>query len=197
MPDNRGQAVTAVPPERIQQMIFIIRGQKVMLDRDLARLYGVKTKALVQAMKRNIERFPSDFMFQMTNEEFENLRSHIVTSSTGGGNSPLRSKFATSKIGHGGRRYLPYVFTEHGAIMLAGVLNTPKAIETSIFIVRAFVRLREILSTHKELARKFEQLERKVAGHDRDIQALVAAIRQLMTPTEISKRRIGFKRSAK
>ncbi|GAB4326060.1 MAG: hypothetical protein Kow0074_20210 [Candidatus Zixiibacteriota bacterium] len=166
------------PPERIENAIFLIRGQKVMLDSDLATLYGVTTKRLNEQVKRNLDRFPPDFMFQLTEDEADTLRSQS----------------ATSKRGRGGRRYLPYVFTEHGAVMLASVLNSPRAIETSIFVVKAFVRMREVISEHKELAAKIAELERRVGGHDESIRSLLTAIRQLMAPPAApSKRRIGFR----
>jgi hypothetical protein len=164
--------------ETVAQQIYFIRGQRVMLDSDLALLYGVETRALIQAARRNLERFPLDFMFQLTSEEYNFLRSQTVI----------------SKKGRGGRRYPPYVFTEHGAVMLASVLNSPRAVEASIFVVRAFVRLRELLSTHRELARKLNELERKLTGHDRDIHALFEAIRQLMRPPEKTRRQIGFRK---
>lgn len=163
-------------PETISQRILFVRGHKAMLDAELARLYGVPTKRLNEQVKRNRERFPEDFMFQLTVEEFDGLRSQSATSSSA----------------HGGRRSLPYAFTEHGAIMAATVLNSPKAIEMSVFVVRAFVRLRETLSTHKELAAKLETLERKVGSHDQAIAGLIDAIRQLMAPPEAKKRSIGF-----
>ena len=172
------RSLELIPIERIQGSILLIRGQKVMLDRDLAEIYEVPTKALIQAMKRNADRFPSDFVFQLSAQEFESLRSQIVT----------------SKAGRGGRRYPPYAFTEHGAIMLASVLNSPRAVEASVFVVRAFVRLREYLASHAELARKLTELERKLVGHDSDIQSIVAAIRHLMAPPRKQARRIGFKR---
>ncbi len=165
--------------DSIENRIYVIRGQKVMLDSDLAIIYGVETKVLLQAMKRNSDRFPSDFLFRLTQEEYEFLRSQFVTS---------------KKNGRGGRRYIPYVFTEHGAVMLASVLNSPRAIEASIFVVRAFIRFRELLSSHRELAVKLKQLESKIAVHDREIKALFEAIRQLMKPPEKSKRQIGFKK---
>ncbi len=167
---------TLVPMERIEQKIFLIRGQKVMVDADLAELYGVGTKVLNQAVKRNKDRFPEDFMFQLTGEEEESLRS----------------QFVTSNVGRGGRRYLPFAFTEHGAVMLASVLNSPQAIEVSVFVVRAFVQLREVLATHTELAHKLNELERKVGAHDEAIKSLVTAIRQLMQPPPPKRRRIGF-----
>lgn len=160
----------------IEKKIFMIRGQRAMLDSDLAKIYGVTTARLNQQVNRNQERFPEDFMFQLTKEEYESLMLQI----------------ATSKKGRGGRRKLPYVFTEHGAIMLASVLNTIIAVRASIQVVRVFVHLREILSTHKELAYKLNELERKIEKHDDEIRSIFEAIRQLMTPPEKTKRQIGF-----
>lgn len=162
--------------ENLAQRILLIREHKVMLDADLAELYGIETKVFNQAVRRNINRFPSDFMFQLNAEELEALRSQIVT----------------SNIGRGGRRYAPYAFTEHGAIMAATILNSPKAIEMSIFIVRAFLQLREMLSSNKELAAKLESLEQKVGSHDQAIAGLIDAIRQLMSSPGPVKRPIGF-----
>jgi len=156
-----------VPIEYVEQRILQLRGAKVILDSDLAELYGVETKRLNEQVKRNSERFPSDFVFQLTQEEFENSRSH----------------FATSSRGHGGRRTPPYAFTEHGAIMAANVLRSERAIEMSVFVVRAFVRLRGMLTTHKELAHTLDQLERKVGEHDEAIRAVVTAIRELTSPS--------------
>jgi hypothetical protein len=147
-----------------------------MLDNDLAALYGVSTKRFNEQIMRNKRRFPPDFMFKMTRGEYQNLRSQI----------------ATSRQTHGGRRYLPNLFTEHGAIMAASVLNSLNAIEMSIFVVRAFVRLREILSTHRQLAAKLSELERKLSTHDEQIVVLFEAIRQLMEEPVPEKRRIGF-----
>jgi len=155
---------------------MLIRRHRVMLDEDLAALYGVETKVLVQAVKRHIDRFPSDFMFQLSKGEFASLRSQIVTSN-----------------GRGGRRYPPYAFTEHGTIMLASVLNSARAIEISVYVVRAFVRIREYLSTHKELAQKLAMLERKIDTHDEAIQSLIKTIRQLMMPPKVKRRQIGFR----
>lgn len=163
-----------IPAERIERRILLIRSQKVMLDSDLAELYQVETKVLNQAVKRNLERFPADFMFQLTPEETKSLRSQIVT----------------SKKGRGGRRYPPRVFTEHGAVMLASVLNSPVAVQASIQVVRAFIRLRGILAAHKELAHKLEELEKK---YDKQFKAVFDAIRQLMEPPEPKRKRIGFK----
>jgi hypothetical protein len=176
-----------VPVERIEPCILLIRGQRVMLDADLAELYGTTTKALNQAVKRNLERFPADFMFQLTAEEARTRWSQIATTN-------LRSQTVTSSsASHGGRRYLPYAFTEHGALMAASVLSTPRAMDVSVYVIRAFVKLREWLSTHKELAGKVAELERKVGSHDEAIQSLVAAIRRLMEPPPVPPRpRIGF-----
>ncbi len=163
--------------ERIVQSIVQLRGHRVLLDAELAALYGVETRTLVQAVKRNRERFPEDFMFQLTADEWENLRSQFVTSSAG----------------HGGRRYTPYAFTEQGVAMLSSVLNSPRAIAVNIEIMRAFVRLREMLASNKELSRKLDELERKLATHDQAIAGILNAIRELMRPPEPPpKRRIGF-----
>jgi len=166
-----------VPSERIAHSILLLRGQKVLLDADLAELYGVETKVLVQAVKRNLERFPDDFMFQLDAEEFAALRSQSVTSNTG----------------RGGRRYAPYAFTEQGVAMLSSVLSSPQAIAVNIEIMRAFVRLREMLAGNKELAAKLGELERKLKGHDQAIAGILDAIRQLMAPPPAPKKRpIGF-----
>jgi len=163
--------------ERIAERIFFIRGQKILLDADLAKLYGVTTFNFNKAVRRNIDRFPEDFMFRLTAEEV----------------SALRFQFGMSKPGaRGGRRYLPYVFTEQGVAMLSSVLRSKCAIQVNIAIMRAFVRLRQFLATHKELAEKLTDLERKVGTHDEQIQAIFEAIWQLMTPPEPKKRKIGF-----
>ncbi len=163
---------------QIETQIFVIRGQKVMLDADLAELYGVEIRRLNEQVRRNIERFPEDFMFQLTEEEF----------------TALRSQFATLKSGRGQhRKYMPYAFTEHGALMLGNVLKSQRAVEVSLMVVRAFVHLRELVSTHKELSQKLNQLERKVGAHDRAIAELINAIRLLMMPRDTKKKRpIGF-----
>ncbi|MBW2643580.1 MAG: ORF6N domain-containing protein, partial [Deltaproteobacteria bacterium] len=153
---------TLVPIELIASKIYLIRGIKVILDRDLAELYGVETRSLIQAVKRNIERFPPDFMLQLTKEEFDSLRSQIVISK-----------------GKGGRRYLPYVFTEQGVAMLSSVLKSKRAIEVNISIMRAFVKLKETLATHEVLSRKLADMEQRIEGHDEQIQAIFEAIRQL------------------
>ena len=165
-----------VPQEIIENKIYLIRGQKVMLSTHLAKLYAVEVKVLIQAVKRNMERFPEDFMFQLTGHEYEILKSQFVTSSWGGI-----------------RRANPYAFTEQGVAMLSSVLNSKKAIQVNIAIMRAFVKLRQILSTHKELAHKLNELERKVENHDTEIRSIFDAIRQLMAPLVPPKRRIGFK----
>jgi len=164
------------PIERIGQRILLIRGHRVILDADLASLYGVATKRLNEQVRRNAERFPEDFMFQLTEEDAEALRSQIATSNTG----------------WGGRRYRPYVFTEHGAIMAANVLNSSRAVLASVLVVRAFVQLRQVLATHRELAQKLAKLERRVGAHDEAIQELMTAIRQLMEPPQPKRSQIGF-----
>jgi hypothetical protein len=167
----------------VENAIHLVRGQRVMLDSDLAAFYGVTTKRLNEQLKRNRQRFPKDFAFQLTAEELKSLRSQIATSS-------LRSQNATSK--QGGRRYLPWVFTEHGALMLASVLNSDIAVEASVRVVRAFVHLREMISANAELAAKFSQLERRLDTHDEAIGQLFAAIRHLLAPAAQKKREIGF-----
>lgn len=159
--------------ESIEGKIFLIRGQRVMLDSDLAQLYGVTTARLNQQVRRNLARFPSDFMFQMTRQEFEGLMLQT----------------ATSKVGRGGRRKLPYVFTEHGAVMLASVLNSPIAINASIEVVRAFTRLRQMILGYKELQKKIKAMERK---YDGKFRVVFTAINQLLEHPEKPKRRIGF-----
>ena len=165
-----------VTVEGIQKRIFLLRGQKVMLDVDLAQLYGVMAGRLNEAVKRNRDRFPSDFMFQLTKTEFENLKSQIAISSSG----------------WGGRRHSPFAFTEQGVAMLSSVLRSKRAIQVNITIMRTFVQLRELAATHKELATKLTELERKVAGHDGHIRSLFEAIWQLVNQPAPPGRRIGF-----
>lgn len=170
--------------EVIATRIIELRGKKIMLDRDLAKLYGVQAKVLNQAVKRNIKRFPEDFMFQLSWEEVESLRSQIVT-------------LNNTKPGTSGRgrhiKYLPYAFTEHGVAMLSSVLNSERAIQVNILIMRAFSKLREILLTHKELAAKIEALEKRYSEHDRTIRTIFEAIKQLLEPPPAKKKRIiGF-----
>jgi hypothetical protein len=166
----------AVISDRIVTLITSIRGRRVILDSDLARLYGVTTARLNEQVKRNRDRFPDDFMFSLSQQEYANLISQIAT-----------SRF------WGGRRKLPSVFTEHGAIMAANVLSSDCAIEISVYVVRAFVRLREAMLANAELTANLAELERRVAGHDEAIRSLVQAIRQLMSPSEKPRRSIGFK----
>ena len=163
-----------IPAARIAQSIYLLRGQKVMLDFDLAALYGVPTGHLNRAVKRNGSRFPVDFMFQLGAEEARNLKCQIGISSWGG------------------RRAFPYAFTEQGVAMLSSVLNSERAVKVNIAIMRAFVKLRETLETNRQLARKFAELERRVGKHDRKIDAILEAIRQLMAPPEKPRREIGF-----
>jgi hypothetical protein len=176
--------------ERIERAIVRLRGQNVMLDADLARLYGVETKALNQAVRRNIDRFPSDFMFQLNPDEAAALRSQFVTLNAGRGHALLRSQSVTSN-GRGGRRHLPYAFTEQGVAMLSSVLRSPRAIAVNIEIMRAFVQLRRLLDSNAELARKVAELERK---YDGKFKAVFEAIRQLMAPSATAGKRIGFRR---
>jgi|SRR5947209_160359 len=162
--------------KRVGSKILVFRNQKVILDADLAELYGVSVKQLNQQIKRNRHRFPRDFVFTLTKAEHESLRSQIVTS-----NSP-----------RGGRRYLPNAFTEFGAIMAASVLNSKRAIEMSIFVVRAFVQMREALLFNRQVASKLSELEARLDDHDESIQDLIEAIRELLAPLPASHRRIGF-----
>ena len=175
-------SVTPSPAvEVIAERILFVRGHKVILDEDLAALYEVPTKRFNEAVKRNLVRFPGDFMFQLMPDEWD----------------ALRSQFATLKTGRGQhRKYLPYVFTEHGAIMAATLLNSPRAVDVSVYVVRAFVQLRDLLSSNKELARQLraveQRIERKLATHDQAIAGIIDTIRQLMAPAPANKRRIGF-----
>ncbi len=166
-----------IPQASIERRIISIRGYKVMLDADLADIYGVSTKRLNEQVKRNRKRFPEDFMFQLTKKEKEEVVA----------NCDHLQKLKFSPV-------LPYAFTEHGAVMLATVLNTSVAVQTSIQVVRAFIKLREMTATHKELAHKLTKLERKLGKHDEDIKIIFEAIHQLMTPAQKSRRKIGFRR---
>ena len=164
--------------EHITRAILVLRSQRVILDRELAAIYGVSTGRLNEAVKRNAERFPADFMFQLTARELENLRSQFAISSWGG------------------RRYRPFAFTEHGAIQAANVLNSPRAVAMGVHVVRAFVQLRELLASNKELSRRFAQLEarldKRLTDHDAAIATILSAIRQLMNPPTPKRRGIGF-----
>lgn len=183
------KAAERLSAEGIECRILVLRGEKVLLDADLAALYGVSTGRFNEQVKRNRGRFPADFVFQLTDHELRALRSQFAISNDG--------------IGRGGRRYLPLAFTEHGAIMAATILNAPRAVEVSVYVVRAFVRLREVLATHKDFAKKLEQLERKTEAlsieHDQlavntraQFREVIEALRALMRPPEPKKRPIGF-----
>lgn len=180
MPVERTKREGTLLIKDVGSLIITIRNQKVIVDRDLADIYGVKTRRLNEQVKRNPDRFPEDFMFQLTKEEAISWPRS-------------RSQFAILKRGKN-IKYLPYAFTEYGAIMAANVLNSPQAVRMSVFVVRAFVKLREMLVTHKELTHKLAELERKLQNHDESIRSLVVAIRQLMAPPEPEppKKRIGF-----
>jgi len=169
--DNR----IIIPDETIISKIYLIRGQKVMLDSELAELYGVETKRLNEQTKRNIDRFPDDFMFQLKPEEFEHLKSQSATSSWGG------------------KRKLPYAFTEYGVLMLSGVLNSPTAIQVNIRIMRVYAKLREMVLTHKDILLKLEQLENTVSQNSSDIEIIFSALKQLLNPKQPPRQRIGFK----
>lgn len=173
--NNMSKDLTSIAVEQIQSIILVIRGERVILDSELAKLYGVTTARLNQQVRRNAERFPSDFVFNITKEE----------------NESLMLQFATSKQGRGGARKLPLVFTEHGAIMAANVLNSQRAVRASVEVVRAFIRLRRILASNTDLARKLNELERR---YDRQFKVVFDAIRQLMTPPPKKRKQIGFTR---
>ena len=176
MANPRSKNKPRISTNQIDRCIYLIRRQKVMLDSDLAELYGVETKVLKRAVKRNRERFPGDFMFSLNNQEVMRLRRQN----------------GTSKTGRGGSRYLPYAFAEQGVAMLSGVLTSPRAIKVNVEIMRAFIRLRQVLASHRELAQKLEELELHLSDHDEQIQAIFDAIRQLMGPKEEPNKRIGF-----
>jgi hypothetical protein len=185
------------PVEHIATRILVIRGQKVMLDTDLAYIYGVATKALNQAVKRNRERFPDDFAFQLNASEAARLRSQIAISSAQrldvNRDFSNRSQIVTGSQKHRDPRASPWVFTEHGALMAANVLRSKRAVQMSVHVVRAFVRLREMVAANKELSKKLDELERRVSHHDEAITSIVKAIRELATPPESKPgRRIGF-----
>jgi hypothetical protein len=165
----------AIPDTIIINKIYLIRGHKVMLDSDLAELYGVETKRLNEQVQRNIDRFPRDFMFALTEDEFKNLKSQNATSSWGG------------------RRKLPKVFTEHGVLMLSSVLNSQKAIQVNIRIMRVYNKLRQMLLTHKDILLKLELIEKKISGHDEDIKIIFEALKELLNPPQQARKPIGFK----
>jgi hypothetical protein len=194
MSDLKSQIVTSeavVPLERVERRILLIRSQKVMLDADLAELYGVTTKRLNEQVRRNVDRFPEDFMFQLTDVEMAALRSQSAASNEGQDEeSVLRSQSATSNEGRGGRRYRPYAFTEQGVAMLSSVLRSPRAVQVNIAIMRAFVKLREMLASHRDLARRLEEMEER---YDAQFKDVFDAIRELMEPPEKPRPRIGFR----
>ena len=176
MPDNN--TLPIISDAVVVNKIYLIRGQKVMLDNDLAELYGVETKRLNEQVRRNIERFPEDFMFQLTENEWEILRSQI----------------ATSKIGRGGRTYLPNVFTEHGVLMLSSVLNSRQAVQVNIQVVRVFTRLRQLVSEHSELKLEIEEIKKKLNNHDKNIEVVFSYLDELIDKKAMpkSRKRIGY-----
>jgi len=169
-----------IPDEIVMNKIYLIREQKVMLDRDLAELYGVQTKVFKQAVRRNLDRFPEDFMFELTHEELTSLRSQIVTLKTGRGQHS---------------KYIPFAFTEQGVAMLSSVLNSETAIRVNIQIIRVFTRMREMLLTHKDILIQLEKIEHKLIKHDEDIALIFQYLRQLLNPPQTPRRKIGFIRS--
>jgi hypothetical protein len=179
-----------IPDELVINKIYLVRGQKVMFDFDLAELYGVETRALNQAVKRNASRFPGDFMFQLSKKEWGFLRSQIVISS-GESNS---SQFVMSSKKHRGSVYLPYVFTEQGVAMLSSVLKSETAIRVNIQIIRVFTRMRAMLLTHKDILLQLEKIEKKLTGHDEDIALVFEYLKKLLNPPQPPRRKIGFKR---
>src|SRR5438093_10394642 len=188
------KGIIVLKPENVAQLVFFIRGEKVLLDADLAMLYGVEPRVLNQAVARNRKRFPADFMFQVSASEYDALTSQIVISDKDDarGAPALRSQIVISKKGRGGRRYRPYAFTEQGVAMLSSVLRSAHAVEVNIAIMRTFVQLRRLMDTNRDLARKIEALEKK---YDEQFAVVFEAIKQLITPPEPPKRRIGFHQS--
>ena len=174
-------------PENVARLVFFVRGEKVLLDADLAMLYGVEARALNQAVARNRKRFPADFMFQLTKKEFDNMRSQFVTTSRRALVNSSQAVMSSRK--HRGRAYRPYAFTEQGVAMLSSVLRSSRAVEVNIAIMRTFVQLRRIMDTNRDLARKIEALEEK---YDEQFSRVLAAIKQLVAPTAPAKKRIGF-----
>ncbi len=177
-----------IPIERVEKLILLLRGEKVLLGQQLAKLYGVPVKVLIQAVKRNRSRFPEDFMFQLSREEFDHLKTHFVTSNAG---RALRSQFVTLMRGQQ-LKYLPYACTVQGVAMLSSVLRSERAVQVNVAIMRAFVSLRRMLAGNEVLARKLAELERRLEGHDQAIKSLFDAIRELMSPPAKPSREIGF-----
>ncbi len=176
MASKGNQETNLIVFEEIENKIYNIRGERIMLDNDLAEVYSVTTKRLNEQVKRNIDRFPKDFMFQLTEQEYESLRS----------------QFATSNKQRGGRRYLPFAFTEHGAVMLASVLNSPTAIEASIKVVRAFIKMRSILALHQDLADRIKELEKVAGKHSKDFRVVFQLLGEIKRDPKFLKRKIGF-----
>jgi hypothetical protein len=177
-------------PQELAQLVFFVRGEKVMFDADLAKLYGVETRALLQAVKRNRARFPEDFAFQLKADELTRLRSQFVTSKkSAGDSSALRSQIVISNRGRGGRRHLPFAFTEQGVAMLSSVLRSTRAVQVNIAIMRTFVQLRRLMDSNRDLARKISALEEK---YDEKFAVVFEAIKQLLAPPDPPKRQIGF-----
>ncbi len=175
---KENKIIAAIEPGAIAQSIHFIRKQKVMLDSDLAQLYQVPVKVLNQQIKRNINRFPPDFMFQLTSDEYDSL---------------MRSQFVTASKGKRNERFKPYVFTEHGVAMLSSVLRSERAVQMNIFIIRAFVKIRELLATNKDLAHKLEELERRQTEHDGNLAEIYAIVKQLIDEPVKKAGKIGFK----
>ena len=172
----KAKKIISIADEAIMNKIYVVRGQKIMIDRDLAELYGVETRRLKEQVNRNISRFPHHYMFELTKEEYESLRSQ----------NAILKQGAHAK-------YLPYAFTEHGVLMLANVLKSGRAIEMSIKVIDVFVKLREMLLTNKDILLKLEQLENKVSGHDENIKLIFEYLKQLVNPPQVARKRIGFK----
>ncbi len=172
-----------LPDEIILNNIYLVRGQKVMLDFDLAKLYHVETKRLKEQVNRNKERFPKDFMFLLTRSEYENLRSQIATSS-----------LTTDKASWGGTRYMPMAFTEQGVAMLSSILNTSTAIRVNIQIIRVFTRMRTLLMAHKDILLQLEKMEKKIGNHDEQIALIFSYLKKLLTPPQTPRERIGFRK---
>jgi phage regulator Rha-like protein len=186
--------------DQLGRLIYEVRGERVMLDSDLASIYGVETKALNRAVKRNRDRFPKDFVFQLSEDEWKNLRYQIGTSSSDPKHQSLRYQIGTSTLGHGGRRNRPYVFTEHGAIMAANVLNSRRAVQMSVFVVRAFLKMRALLSDNRDLAQKLavleKELKKRLDVHDTVIVTILQRVMDIIDPPALPppppKPRIGF-----
>ncbi len=187
-------ATNIVPAERIQSRIVVLRGQRVLLDRDLAAIYEVPTKQLNQAVKRNLDKFPDDFVFQLTRDEALTLQIEASSSFDNQRVESNRSQTVTGSSKHRGKQHLPYAFTEHGAILAANILKSPVATQMSIAVVRAFVGLRQLMVNHKALSAKLAELDARVGAHDEQLAAIVEAIRQLAepVPAKANSRKIGF-----